>query len=261
VSSPLSLPLLERLSLKLGQVSNLLTRNITDITEVDRGHEARRLPSLGNLGVELVDLLQGQTLSLVDEEVDENETDATEATPDEEHLSLEVGVAGAGVDHVGGGVGDGPVQEPVGGGGDGETLGTGLEGEEFTGDDPGDGAPGAGEEEDVDADEGDQGLVGDCVAGEGGADTGDDQLADGHADGTEHEQVATTPLLDHPETGEGGADVDDVGDQGDGEAVGDTGVLEEGGAVVDWVRLAICFPCEWKLGGMIVQMKLTPASC
>lgn len=253
-----SLPLLERLSLKLGQIATLLS-NITDIAEVNRGHKARRLPSLGNLGVELVDLLEGQTLGLVDAEVNEDETDATEATPDEEHLRLEVGVAGAGVDHVGGGVGDGPVQEPVGGGGDGETLGTGLEGEEFTGDDPGDGAPRAGKEEDVDADKGDQGLVGMRVAGEGGADTGDDQLADSHADGAEHEQVATTPLLDHPETGEGGADVDDVGDQSDGEAVGDTGVLEEGGAVVDWAKLAMC--CFFSSREGIVQIKLTPASC
>lgn len=241
MSSLLTLTLLQRLSLKLGQVPTLLPRNITDIAEVNRRNKTRRLPSLGNLSVELVNLLQGETLSLVDAEVDEHKTDATETAPDEEHLRLEVGVARAGVDHVGGGVGDSPVQEPVGGGGDGETLGTGLEGEEFTGDDPGDGAPGGGEEEDVDADEGDEGLVGDGVAGEGGADTGDDELADGHADGSEHEQVATAPFLDHPETGEGGADVDDVGDEGDGEAVGDAGVLEEGGAVVDWEVLALCF--------------------
>jgi hypothetical protein len=94
-------------------------------------------------------------------------------------------------------------------------LARALRGKSVSSDYPGDGAPGTGEEEDVDTDEGDQRLVSVGVTGEGSADTGDDQLADGHADGTEHEQVATPPFLNHPQTREGGADVDDVGDQSD----------------------------------------------
>jgi hypothetical protein len=66
-------------------------------------------------------------------------------------------------------------------------------------------------------------------------------LRDAHSNGTEHEERATTPLLDHVETWEGGDDVDDVGDEGDYEGVLDAGVLEEGCAVVDCVIwLDIC---------------------
>lgn len=110
--------------------------------------------------------------------------------------------------------------------------------EHTSGDDPSDRAPRAGEEEDVDANKSDQGLVSLGLARESGADTGDDQLADSHTDGTKHEQVATTPLLDHPQTGEGGCDVNDVGNNSDGETVRDTRVLEEGGAVVDYEEIS-----------------------
>jgi hypothetical protein len=129
MSSLFTLTLLHSIVLKLGKVTDVLASNITDITEVDGRHEARRLPSLGDLGIELVNLLKGQALGLVDEEVDEYKTNATETTPDEEHLSLEVGVTRASVDHVRSRVGDSPVKQPVGGGGDGQALGTGLKGE------------------------------------------------------------------------------------------------------------------------------------
>jgi len=198
----------------------------------DGRHEALGLPRLADLGVELVDLLEREALGLVDGEVDESATDEAEAAPDEEDFGLQVSVPGARVDHVRGGVGDGPVEQPVGGGGHGEGFGAGLEREELARDDPGDGAPGAGEEEDVHAHEGDEDLVGDERAGRG-ADDGDDELAHAHADGAEEEERAPAPLLDHVEAGKGGEDVDDVGDQADDEGVGDAGALEEGGAVVE----------------------------
>ena len=121
----------------------VLIGNVLNILEADSRNEALALPRLVDLEVELVDLLKGQTLGLVDHEVDEGDADEAEAAPDEEDLGLQVGVAGALVDHVGGGVGDGPVEEPVGGGGHGEGLGADLEGEDLAGDDPGDWSPGA----------------------------------------------------------------------------------------------------------------------
>jgi hypothetical protein len=135
-------------SLKIGQgvlPRAVLIRNILNVLEADSGNKALALPRLADLEVELVDLLEGQTLGLVDHEVDEGDADEAEAAPDEEDLGLQVGVAGTLVDHVGGGVGDGPVEEPVGGGGHGEGLGADLEGEDLAGDDPGDWTPGAGD--------------------------------------------------------------------------------------------------------------------
>jgi hypothetical protein len=58
-------------------------------------------------------------------------------------------------------------------------------------------------------------------------------LRDAHAYSTEHEERATTPFLDHVQAGEGGDDIDNVGDQGDDEGVLNSRVLEEGCAVVD----------------------------
>lgn len=123
----------------------LLIRHILNILETNRGDETVRLPRLGDLGVEFVDLLERQALGLVDHEVDEGDADEAEAAPDEEDFGLQVGVARAGVDHVGRGVGDGPVQEPVGGGRHGEGFGAHFEREDLARHDPGDGAPGAGD--------------------------------------------------------------------------------------------------------------------
>ena len=72
-----------------------------DILEADRRDKPGGVLGVGDLGVELVDLLKGEALSLVDEEVDEGAADDTEATPEEEDLRAEIGVAGTGVDEVG----------------------------------------------------------------------------------------------------------------------------------------------------------------
>ena len=76
------------------------------------------------------------------------------------------------VDHVGGRVCDGPVEKPVAGCSHGKTLGTRLEREELAGDDPGDWTPGAGEEEDVNAHEGDGRALSWQIVGSGNS-TGD----------------------------------------------------------------------------------------
>lgn len=64
------------------------------------------LPVLGLAGnsnfiVELVNLLEGESLGLVDEEVDEGDAQETAGEPDEEDLGLEVGLSAAVVDEVG----------------------------------------------------------------------------------------------------------------------------------------------------------------
>lgn len=227
------LVLLLSISLKLRKTGLLVSfGHIPDIGEVDRGDETTRLPGLGDLAVQLVDLLERETLGLVDAGVHKDKRDEAEATPDEEHLGLQVGIARAAVDHVRSRVGDGPVEQPVGGGGDGETLGTGLEREQLPSHNPSHRSPGAGEEEDVDADEGDQDFVGHVGRG-GSANDGDDKLADAHAKSSKHQQRTTTPLLHHVETGEGGHHVDNVGDESNDEGVADARGLEKGRSVVD----------------------------
>ena len=66
----------------------------------------------------------------------------------------------------------------------GEGLGADLQREDFSRYHPRDRAPGACEEEDVDADECNQGALGNEVLNaDTGANTSDDELADGHANG------------------------------------------------------------------------------
>lgn len=202
-----------------------------------------RLASIRHLSVELVNLFQTETLGFVDEEPDVGDADEASAEPDKEDFGLEVGEALAVVDQIGGGIGNGPVEEPVGGGGHAEGLGTRGEGEDFAGDDPGERTPSAGEEEDEDADKGHGGLLAGNVldedvavlvlAGGQGAADGDDELRDTHADGAGEEQRATAPSVNGQEAGDGGDDVDGGGDHGDGEAAGDARVLEVPRAVVE----------------------------
>ena len=229
----LKLVLLLGVSLKLGKTGLPVSLgHIPDVGEVDRGDETLRLPGLGDLAIKLIDLLERETLGLVDAGVHKDKRDEAEATPDEEYLGLQVGIARTAVDHVRSSVGDGPVEQPVGGGCDGETLGTGLQWEQLTSHNPSHRSPGAGEEEDVDADEGDQDLVGHVGRG-CSANDGDDKLADTHANSSKHQQRTTTPLLNHVETGEGRHHVDNVGDERNDKGVADARGLEKGSSVVD----------------------------
>ncbi len=208
--------------------------DILNLRERNGRNKALGLPCLADLCVELVDLFKRKTLGLVDGEIHKRRADQTESTPDEEHLGPQVRVAWTRVHHVGSSVGDGPVEQPVGGRGHGEGLGAGLEREKLSSDDPSNWAPRAGEEEDVDADESDQNLVRNkCTLAGGGTDYGDDKLGDAHADSTEEEKRTTTPLLDHIKTWEGREDVDDVGDQADDERILNTRALEERSTVVE----------------------------
>jgi hypothetical protein len=211
----------------------LPSTNLKLLGVADRRNPANGVPSTGNLGIKLINLFERKTLGLINAGVNKHTTYKAEATPDEEHLRLEIGVTGAAVHHVRGSVGNSPVEQPVGGGGDGETLRPSLKWEEFTCHDPGDRTPRTGEEEDVNTHEGDEDFVRHIIV-DGCAHDRDDQLADTHAHSTEHEKRTTTPFLDHVETGEGGNDVDNVSDQGDHEGVSNSRVLEECCAVVDY---------------------------
>jgi hypothetical protein len=61
-----------------------------DIHKVDGRDEALGLPRLRYFGVELVHLFERKTLGFIDAEVDKDNTDDAESTPDEEHLRSEI---------------------------------------------------------------------------------------------------------------------------------------------------------------------------
>ena len=138
----------------------------------------------------------GLTLSLVDHSPDEEDTDKAETTPDEEHLTLEIRVTWSVIDHVRCGVSNSPVQQPIACSRHRQRLGSDLQWEDLSRHDPSHRSPAGRKEKDVDADEGDQGLLGGLVCDAGScADTSDDELADGHADGTEEEKAPSPPSL------------------------------------------------------------------
>jgi len=186
----------------------------------------------GGVLVEDIDLFEGETLGLWDAEVGEDEASDTSGSPDEEHFRSEV--TKLGVDNVGGCVSDTEIPEPVGGGRHGHGLCADGEGEDFGCDDPCDGTPGGGEKGNVDADECDEdflaGLVGD---GDGYSDDGDQVLAYQHTGCSDEEETATSDVVDCPKGGDGHYYVDDVGDDGDDEGVGEARVGEEGSSVVE----------------------------
>lgn len=230
-----SAPLASSISLDVSKAcAAVVCLHVLDVLEGDGGDKARRLPGLAALSVELVDLLEGKTLGLVDHAPDEEDADEAASTPDEEDLGTHVGIARTRVDHVRSGVSNGEVEKPVASSGHGEGLGADLEREDLSSDNPGDWAPRAGEEEDVDADKCNQSLLGRHVVNtSNGTSNGDNELADSHTDGTEEEEVAATPLLNKVETREGRGDVDARGNHSDNEGVLDARVLEERGSVVE----------------------------
>jgi hypothetical protein len=205
----------------------------------------------GGLLHHAVDLLEGKTLGLGNQEPRVDEGASTETGPDEEDGRSEVALVG--VDHVGGDDSDDGVPQPVGGGGEGNTTRSDGKREDLTDQNPGTRAPGGSEEEDEDGNEGDLGVdsrdvvgagkivtssgVGDgvgVVETNGNTDNSDNKLADQHAEGTPDEERTTTELLNSVEGDGGRADVDEGEDQRDQEGVADgTGGLEERSRVVE----------------------------
>lgn len=87
------------------------------LTEGNRRSPALAQPGTAHLSVQLIHLLKGKTLGLVDHKVHKRDTQEAAAAPDEEDLRLQVGIPRAVVNQVRGRVGNGPVEQPVSGGG------------------------------------------------------------------------------------------------------------------------------------------------
>ena len=119
------------------------TGDILNFLERNSGYETLGLPGLGNLAVELVHLLQRESLGLVDEKVYKEAAAHAEACPYPEDIGVHSGY------HVGSCVRDCPVEKPVRGGSHRERLGSDLQGEDLTSDDPCARSPRAGEEENI----------------------------------------------------------------------------------------------------------------
>jgi len=182
----------------------------------------------GGLLHHLVDLLQSKTLGLGDEEVGVDKGASAKRSPDEENLGTQVALVG--INHVRGDDSDDAVPEPVGGSGKGNTTGTDWQREDLTNHNPGTRSPCAGEEEDVDADEGDHSRDSLVVFSISDSDNGDQELADNHAQSTPQKQGTTTNLLNGVEGDRGRADIDNGGDHGDEEGVLDRAKLGEEGS-------------------------------
>jgi len=173
------------------------------------------------------------------------ETSGTGRSPDEENLDLQTSRSGLLVDQIRDSVTDTKVPKPVGGDGEGHSLGTDIEWEDLAGDDPSDRTPCGGEEGVVGTYESDQNLLSSNVRGrDRNTDDGDQELANTHAGGTDQEQPSTTEPLDTPHTRESHEHVYDVGGDSDQEGVTDTRVLEERGTVVeDEIDTGELLPC------------------
>lgn len=92
--------------------SNLCERHaaillMIDVGKGNLGHKSVRLPRFGHNAVQLVDLLERETLGLVNHKVYESNTYEAKGSPYEKDLGLEVGMLG--VDHVWSGVSNRPV--------------------------------------------------------------------------------------------------------------------------------------------------------
>ncbi|KFY88418.1 hypothetical protein V500_06350, partial [Pseudogymnoascus sp. VKM F-4518 (FW-2643)] len=179
----------------------------------------------GGLLEHLIDLLEGEALSLRDEEVGEGEGDAAEGAPHKEHLGAEVGLSWLLANEVGGDDCDdlGEFVSFVRGGGETDTARADRQGEDLADDDLGARALGEGEEGDVDADEGDHSLDGGLVVLSQGAgsdaNNADDKLCNDHAYSAKDKDAATAEALYNLEGRRGAKDVDKGGGEGDKEGV------------------------------------------
>lgn len=181
-----------------------------------------------------VDLFERQALGLRHKPVGKQGAGRAHAAPEEEDFISHV----AGVlEHERDDDGDDAVPEPIGSGREGDTFGADGQLEDLADDDPGGGSPGAGEEEDVDAHEHDEAVVGHFGVGLGGADAGDDEFAHHHAHGPVDEQRAAAEAFDRVEGNGRAGDVDGRGDHGGQEGpiteAGEADLLEESRVVVE----------------------------
>lgn len=92
--------------------------------------------------------------------------------------------------------------------------------------------PTAGEEENVDADEGDEHLVRRRIVGIYRPCNGDNVLTHEHAHSPEEEKWSSTPFLHEIQAWQCRTNIDHTSDDGNGESVADARIVEKGGPVV-----------------------------
>lgn len=161
-----------------------------------------------------VDFLKRAVLGLNDEEVDDPEKG--EAADTENHSVPVVNL----VSDEGGEERDQEVEQPVGGGSESHTWGTVAGWVQLSNDGPDERSPGGGKGADEEAGEDDQDFSLDGGAGwiiEGKterADEGVDEEAHEHPCGSTHESLATTAVLDNPQSTNSSDNVDGSKDDG-----------------------------------------------
>ena len=131
--------------------------------------ELLALPCFIDNIIELVNLLKGEALGLIDHCIHKDNRNGAEAAPDEEHLWSKISLAGAIICQVWRRVSDCPVKQPVRSSREGETLRSGLQWVQLSGYNPCNWTPSASKEEDIDADKGELGILSGCVAKTGGS--------------------------------------------------------------------------------------------
>jgi len=172
-----------------------------------------------------IDLFEGESLGLGDEEVGVDEASGTERSPNEEDARTEIGVTFALSNHVWGDDSDDTVPEPVGSSRKSDTTGSNGEGKDFADEDPGTRAPGGGEEEDVDANEsnlsGHGGMIVLRFSASCNTNNTNNELTDQHTKSAPNEDCTTSISLNDPK-GEGSrADIDESGNKIDQEWIAD----------------------------------------
>ena len=70
-----------------------MSRHVFHFLEIDTGNKARGLPGMGNLGVQLVHLLQTQPFGLIDEEVHEEGANNAKTSYDTVSLKFNADIA------------------------------------------------------------------------------------------------------------------------------------------------------------------------
>lgn len=198
------------------------------------------MPGLHLANIHRIDLLQRPPLRLAHEEI--HNQDSREIAPRKNISVLEPNIA----NDEGREERDEEVPRPIRRGDERHAAGAVVRGEELADDAPDNGAPGGGVGDDEEAREDDHGLAGGGGVGGGfaverkGADGGEDEEVDRHADTAYDEGSAAAETLHDVEAEEGHAEIDAAEDHGCYEAVLDTRGREDGCPVVE---KKIC-PCH-----------------
>lgn len=226
---------------------NVLTLWLVFLEGVSVGHlvnrwrnPAGRLPWKSTRSVQDIDLFQGKTLGLGDEEVHVEERE--QQTSSENETVVEVD----GRCDEGGEERDQESPHPVGGGGDGHGLGSDSQWVRLGNDTVNTTGPGRGKEEDVKTGDENHGVTGSFVGvalGVGvtvlvqvlGTNERVDNETHKHGGGSSKKTQSSTQLLNGINTGEGRNKVDNTQNDRGLERVGQTNSLENSGTVVEEV--------------------------